>query len=103
MATPVTTPPPKKKANMSLIILLSVIVLAAVGYYVYTTYYQPVPTTDDQTTGAPELPVSATDWDKEVFQNPAYTSLQNPIPLPLTSGPKGNPNPFLEGKPSETP
>jgi len=99
MATSVTAPQSKKKPNMILIVVILAVVLAGAGYYVYTTYFQAPPTESGAEVGPPKLPVSAIDWDKEIFNNTEYTSLVSPIELPLTSGPIGNPAPFLEGPP----
>lgn len=88
----------KKKTNPLFFLLFFVIVLAA-GYYYYINYVQTPPPVEEV---AAPLPILTTgDWEKEVYQNPAYSNLVNPIPGKVTPGPLGNPQPFVQVAPSE--
>ncbi len=94
-------PDPKlaKKKTSPLFFLLLFVVLLAAGYYYYTfVMYTPPPISETNTV----LPIVTTgDWSKDIYKNPAYTDLVNPISGKVEAGVTGNPSPFVQIAPTD--
>ncbi|MEK7103241.1 MAG: hypothetical protein AAB870_02745 [Patescibacteria group bacterium] len=93
-------PDPKlqKKKTSPLYYLLLFVILLAGGYYLYT-YVFSTPSIETELNAA--LPIkTGGDWGRDLFNNPSYTNLFNPIPGRVEPGPMGNPTPFVQVAPS---
>ena len=88
----------KKNSSLPLLIGLLVLVLIGGGYYFYTNIMVVTPVQE-----APKpLAISPkVDWEKQIYNDPTYVKLVNPLPGPIESGPTGNPRPFIQIAPSE--
>ncbi|MDP2655966.1 MAG: hypothetical protein Q8P11_00145 [bacterium] len=93
-----STPIQKKKTSMPMLIVLLFLVLIGGGYYYYVTVLSSVPTPEKNN----PIPIATTiDWNKQLYQDPSYKNLVNPLRGSVEVGPMGNPKPFVQLTPSE--
>lgn len=87
----------KKKTSLPLLVLLLLVVLGA-GYYYYTTT-RTAPVSGNTVETSPL--VLSGDWETQLYKDPVYVTLSNPLPGPVRPGPIGNPTPFVQISPSK--
>lgn len=85
----------KKKSNLPLLLGLLVLILVGGGWYLWSTILSKQSSILDIQEGSKKVQIKNVDWQKDVFEHPVFTSLEDSQEEPLVAGTsEGNPNPF---------
>lgn len=85
----------KKKSNLPLLLGLLALILIGGGWYLWSTILSKQSSILDIQEGSKKVQIKNVNWQKDVFEHPVFTSLEDSQEEPLVAGTsEGNPNPF---------
>lgn len=85
----------KKKSKLPLLFGILALILLGGGWYLWSTILSKQMSILDIQEGSKKVQIKKVDWQKNVFEHPVFTSLDDSQEEPLVAGTSGgNPNPF---------